>query len=119
MPDETVTSPAPVVRPVSSYELRPMAQARQIRLIEREIREFLSRAALDAVFALAEVISEGEASRTGSQAQFVGSTMLTFDVAALAELVREPADEGTARRLAALLAKDKSVDGRIEAVVRR
>jgi len=119
MPDETVTSPAPVVRTVSSYELRPMAQARQIRLIEREIREFLSRAALDAVFALAEVISEGEASRTGSQAQFVGSTMLTFDVAALAELVREPADEGTARRLAALLAKDKSVDGRIEAVVRR
>ncbi len=119
MPDETVTSPAPVVRPVSSYELRPMAQARQIRLIEREIREFLSRAALDAVFALAEVISEGEASRTGSQAQFVGSTMLTFDVVALAELVREPADEGTARRLAALLAKDKSVDGRIEAVVRR
>ena len=45
--------------------------------------------------------------------------MLTFDVAALADLVREPADEGTARRLAALLASDRSIDGRIQSIVRR
>jgi hypothetical protein len=119
MPDEPLPKPAPVPRPTPAYELRPMAQARRIPLIEREIREHLSRAALDAVFAQAEVISEGEAARAGSQAQFLGSTMLTFDVAALAELVREPADEGTARRLAALLANDPSLDGRIETMVRR
>jgi hypothetical protein len=95
-----------------------MARARRIPLIEREIREHLSRAALDAVFAHAETISEGEARKTAGQMQFLGSTMLTFDVAALAELLREPADEGTARRLAALLAKDKSLDLRIEAIVR-
>jgi len=119
MPDEPFSTPAPAARPASAYELRPMARARTIPLIEREIRERLSHAALDAVFAHAEVISEGEAAKAGSQTQFLGSTMLTFDVSALAELVREPADEGTARRLAALLAKDKSLEGRIEAIVRR
>ncbi len=131
MPDEPLpnpaaapTSPGETAGPSSSArlafacELRPMAQARKIPLIEREIREHLSHAALDAVFDQAEVISEGEASRAGGQSQFLGSTMLTFDVGALADLVREPADEGTARRLAALLAKDKSLDGRIEVIVR-
>lgn len=96
-----------------------MAQVRKIPLIEREIREHLSQAALDAVFAHAEVISEGEAGRAQGKAQFLGSTMLTFDVPALGDILREPADEGTARRLAELLAKDKSLDGRIEAIVRR
>jgi hypothetical protein len=67
------------------------------------------------VFAHAEVLSEGEA----GQGPFIGSTMLTFDVTALAELLREPADEGTARRLAALLAKDKTLNPRIESIVRR
>jgi len=95
-----------------------MVRARRIPLIEREIREHLSHAALDAVFAQAEVISEGEATRAGGQSQFLGSTMLTFDVAAMADLVREPADEGTARRLAALLASDRSLDGRIQTIVR-
>jgi hypothetical protein len=121
MPDEPHPKPAPAAeaRLVSAYELRPMAQARRIPLIEREIREHLSQAALDAVFAQADVISEGEATRAGSRSQFLGSTMLTFDVATLAELVREPADEGTARRLASLLAQEKSLDARIETVVRR
>ena len=119
MPDEPLPKPTPASQPAPAYELRPMAQVRRIPLIEREIREHLSHAALDAVFAQAEVISEGEATRAGSQSQFLGSTMLTFDVAALAELVREPADEGTARRLAVLLASDKSLEGRIETIVRR
>jgi hypothetical protein len=118
MPDETLAKPTPETRPVSHLELRPFAQVRKIPLIEREIREHLSRAALDAVFARAEVISEGEASKAQGRAQFLGSTMLTIDVADLWDVLREPTDEGTARRLAALLAKDKSLDGRIEAIVR-
>ena len=96
-----------------------MVQVRRIPLIEREIREHLSRAALDALFASAEIISEGEANQAQGKTQFLGSTMLTLDMPALAELLCEPADEGTARRLAALLAKDKSLDGRIESIVRR
>ena len=119
MPDEPADKPAPEPLPASPYELRPMAQVRKIPLIEREIREHLSQAALDAVFVHAEVISEGEASKAQGKPQWLGSTMLTFDVVALGDILREPADEGTARRLAALLAKDKSLDGRIQAVVRR
>jgi hypothetical protein len=115
MPEEIVATAQPSVMPVLHRELRPMAQARRIPLIEREIRERLSQAALDAIFALAQVISEGEA----SQGQFLGSTMLTLDVAAFAEILREPADEGTARRLAALLAKEESLPRRVEGVVRR
>ncbi len=120
MPDETLANPAaPEPRPVSSFELRPIARVHRIPLIEREIREHLSQAALDVVFASAEIISEGEASKATGQAQFLGSTMLTLDMPALAELLREPADEGTARRLAVLLAKEKSVEVRIESIVRR
>jgi hypothetical protein len=119
MPDEPLANPASEARPTSAYELRPMVQVRKIPLIEREIREHLSQAALDALFASAEIISEGEANQASGKTQFLGSTMLTLDMPALAELLREPADEGTARRLAALLAKDKSLDGRIESIVRR
>jgi hypothetical protein len=101
-----------------------MAVVRKIPLIEREIREHLSKAALDAIFARAEVMAEGELRGEPSSArrgpsQFLGSTMMTIDVRDLAELMREPADEGTARRLAALLAKDSSLEARVEAVVRR
>jgi hypothetical protein len=119
MPDELLEKPAAEVRPTSRYELRPMAQVRKIPLIEREIRERLSQAALGAVFARSEIISEGEAGTAKGKTHFLGSTMLTFDVPALGEILREPPDEGTARRLAALLAKEKSLDGRIEVIVRR
>jgi hypothetical protein len=115
MPEEIVATAQPSTMPVSRRELRPMAQARKIPLIEREIRERLSQAALDAIFALAQVISEGEADK----GQFLGSTMLTLDMAAFADLLREPADEGTARRLATLLAQEESLPRRVEGVVRR
>jgi len=96
-----------------------MVRVRRIPLIEREIREHLSPAALDAVFSHAEIISEGESGTGQGKTSFLGSTMLTFDVSALAQILREPADEGTARRLAVLLAKDGSLDGRIAPIVRR
>jgi hypothetical protein len=117
MPDETITSPAPEPRAVAELELRPIARVHRIPLIEREVREHLSRAALDAVFASAEILSEGEVDSAAGRQRFFGSTMLTVDVARLAEILREPADEGTARRLVALLAHDGSLEGRIEAIV--
>jgi hypothetical protein len=96
-----------------------MAQVRRIGLIEREVRENLSRAALDAVFAHAELISEGETRQEAGRTVFLGSTMLTCDLAATSELLREPPDEGTARRLASLLVKERTLAERIEPIVRR
>ncbi len=119
MPDETLAKPLPEAKPAAPHELRPIAQARKIPLIEREIREHLSQAALDAIFANTHVISEGETVKGDGKIQFLGSTMLTIDVEAFAEILREPADEGTARRLAALLARDPSLTNRIEWVVRQ
>jgi len=122
MPDRT-TWPSPPLPPArksqgSLYEMRPIVQVRRIALIEREVREHLSQAALDAVFARSEVISEGEASTAQGKTVFWASTMLTFDVGALGEILREPADEDTARRMAALLAKDPSLDARSQTIVR-
>ena len=121
MPDETVAHLSAEQGPneARAHELRPMVQVRRIALIEREVREFLSQAALDVVFARMEVISEGEASSSQAKRSFVGSTMLTCDVGALAEIFREPTDEGTTRRLATLLAKEPTLERRIQTIVRK
>ncbi len=124
MPDEPTTVPAPAIpaiesRKASPYEMRPMVQVRRIALIEREVREYLSQAALDAVFDRSEVISEGETSTAQGRSAFLGSTMLTLDVSVLGEILREPADEDTARRMAALLVDEPSLDARAQVIVRR
>ncbi len=118
MPDEMVATPAPKPREASQFEIRPMVQVRRIGLIEREIRETLSQAALDALFAHAEVISEGETRPDAGKMIFLGSTLLTCDLAATAEILREPAEDSTARRLASLLANEKTLGARIESIVR-
>jgi hypothetical protein len=123
MPDEPLTTLAPADLPnqgrrVSLYEMRPLVQVRRIALIEREVREYLSQAALDAVFDRSEVISEGEASIAQGKTVFLGSTMLTFEVSLLGEILREAADEGTARRMATLLVKEPSLDARTQTIVR-
>ena len=124
MPDEPTTLPASTIpsvesRKASPYEMRPMVQVRRIALIEREVREYLSQAALDAVFDRSEVISEGETSTAQGKSAFLGSTMLTLDVSVLGEVLREPADEDTARRMAALLVNEPSLDARAQVIVRR
>lgn len=124
MPDELLAIPAPAVsaapsRATSRYEMRPLVQVRRIALIEREVREYLSQAALDAVFARSEIISEGEASVVQGKSVFLGSTMLTFEVSLLGEILREAADEGTARHMATLLVKESSLDARTQTIVRR
>jgi hypothetical protein len=120
MPDEPIpTFATPSPEPSSPLDMRPLVQVRRIALIEREVREFLSRAALDALFADAEVMSEGDATLVQGRSVFVGSTMLTFDLAHLADILREPIDAGTARRLAELLAKDQSLESRAHGIVRR
>ena len=119
MPDEPATKPVALARKPSPYEMRPMVQVRRIALFEREVREYLSQAALDAIFARCDVLSEGECSAGQGKKIFLGSTMLTCDVAALAEILREPADEGTARHLADLLGKEKTLEARTQRIVYR
>lgn len=82
-------------------ERRPLAQARRVALFAREIRESLSQAALDIIFARVEVLSEGRTS--GSD--FFATVMLTADLATAGEL-RDVVDAATARRVAELLLGD-------------
>jgi len=105
--------PAPLVA------RRPMARATRITLFEREVRERLSRAALELVLARAEVISEGQRSVRGGRDAYFGSTMLTIDLPALELLLRDACDAGTARRLALLLETDAQAGAHVEALAAR
>jgi hypothetical protein len=98
---------------------RPMARATRIGLFEREVRERPARAALDLLFARAEVISEGQRSQRGGRDAYFGSTMLTFDLPALSVVIRDACDAATAVRLAALLEADASVGKRVQELAKR
>ena len=95
---------------------RPMARATRIALFEREVRERLSRAALELVLGRAEVISEGQRGLRNGRDAYFGSTMLTIDLPSLELLLRDACDAGTARRLAELLEADAEAGARIEAL---
>jgi hypothetical protein len=113
-------APSPAPSPFSGahpkVSKKPMARATRIALFQREIRERLSPAALDLVFARVEVISEGQRALRGGSDCYFGSTMLTIDLPALAAHLRDACDAGTARRLAALLENDAGVARRIQAL---
>jgi hypothetical protein len=87
-------------------------RVRRIPLIRREIRESLSDNALEILFASAELLVEGDAedgraSSGGSRGY--ATVMLTLDLRDSAELLREPADEATALRVAELMRGSRSV----------
>jgi len=92
-----------------------MARAERVTLIEREIKERLSRAALEILFDAAEVLSEGQV----EDRRYYGSTMITIDLSRHADLLREPCDALTARRTAALLEKDARAIGRVRQIADR
>lgn len=94
---------------------RPMAAARRISLIRREIRESVSPAALDLMLAGAGRISEGNVSGR----HYFGSTMLTVELDRVTGQVREPCDVSTASRVAALMAADTRVLDRVIEVAAR
>jgi hypothetical protein len=98
---------------------RPMARATRIGLFEREVRERPARAALDLLFARAEVISEGQRSQRGGKDAYFGSTMLTFDLPALSVVIRDACDASTAMRLAALLESEPAVGKRVQELAKR
>lgn len=99
-----------------------MARAARVTLLEREVRERLSSAAVEILLEGAVVLSEGERGPAGpgrAGEAFFGSTMLTIDLARAADRVREPCDPGMARRLAALMAEDGRVTRRLRQIVLR
>jgi hypothetical protein len=98
---------------------KPMALATRITLFEREVRERLSRAALDIVFARAELLSEGQRSVRGGKDGYFGSTMLTIDLPSLGDVLRDACDAGTAHRLVALMESDNAVPKRIREIAER
>jgi hypothetical protein len=115
-------APTAIPRPAkkaAGTALRPLARVNRIALFEREVREHLSRAALDLVFERAEVMSEGQRSTRAGQPIYFGSTMLTIDLEGLAPLLRERCDAGTARRLATLLGADAAVATRVKQIATR
>jgi hypothetical protein len=96
-----------------------MARATRIALIEREVRERLSPAALELCLSRADVISEGQRSKRGGRDAYFGSTMLTIDLPSLELVLRDACDAGTARRLAELLEADATAAERIRELAAR
>jgi hypothetical protein len=96
--------------------LRPLARAVRISLFEREVRERLSRAALDVIFAAAGIMSEGQRSARKGRELFFGSTMLTIELEGLQPEVRDAADARSAQRLAGLLGVESASLARIKRI---
>jgi len=125
--DPDLTAPPPLQGataseggPVRALPARkPMARATRITLFEREVRERLSRAALDLIFARCARLSEGQRQVRGGREAFFGSTMLTVDLAAFADVLRDACDAGTAHRLATLIDTDSTVPRRIREIAER
>jgi hypothetical protein len=108
-------NPAPTFLPAR----KPMARATRITLFEREVRERLSRAALDIVFARAELLSEGQRNVRGGKEGYFGSTMLTIDLPSLVDALRDACDAGTAHRLVELMEGDSTLPRRIRDIAER
>ena len=91
---------------------KPMAMARRVSLFEREIRIGLSSAAVEILFQLASILSEGSREDGG----YFGSTMITIDLGRAAGLVSDPCDASTVRRVADLVGADPRVRERARTV---
>ena len=79
-----------------------MSRVRRVSLFSREIRVFLSSAAIDILLQAASVLSEGQF----EDDRYYGSTMVTIDVARASDLVSDACDVTTAERVADLLETD-------------
>ncbi|MGZ3426236.1 MAG: hypothetical protein ACXVCV_06280 [Polyangia bacterium] len=101
-------------------EKKPMARAARVTLFEREVREKLSVAAIEILLERARVLSEGKRSASPTAAaRYFGSTMITVDVRALADAVREPCDARAAARVAELIRDDARIGRRVQKIAAR
>jgi hypothetical protein len=107
---------SPDAAALSRALLGPMwLRVRRIPLIRREVRESLSDNALELLFGSAELLVEGERDGQGGPGvqteadRAYATVMVTLDLAQCASLLREPADEATAERVAELMRGSASV----------
>jgi hypothetical protein len=111
-----VTASATKKRPLA-ISRKPMARAVRVTLFEREVRERLSTSAIEILFQRARVLSEGRRSDSPTaRAAWFGSTMLTLDLAELADVIRDAPNEETARKLAAMIDEDPRVQKRVRQI---
>jgi len=80
-----------------------MVMARRVSLFEREVTVRLAQSALELVHGAARLLTEGELDGDA----YAGSTMLTVDLARMADRVSDPPDASTAQRAAMLYASDE------------
>ncbi|MGZ3442538.1 MAG: hypothetical protein ACXVDD_23615 [Polyangia bacterium] len=99
---------------------KPMARAVRVTLFEREVREKLSVAAIEILLERARILSEGKRSASPTAAaRYFGSTMITVDVSALGDVVREPCDARSAARVCELVRGDVRVTRRVQKIAGR
>lgn len=101
-------APTPPIR-------KPMARSTRVSLFDREVTVRLSPVGVDVLFAAPQLLVEGDVSATG----YVGSTMLTFDLATTANLISDPPDAATAKRAAALMTEDPRTRSRARRIAIR
>ena len=82
---------------------KPMARATRVSLFDREVRVRLAPVAVDVLLAEPRLLSEGQLEHD----RYVGSTMLSIDLARTADRIAEPPDAATARRVAELFPDDE------------
>lgn len=112
--------PQPIAAVEPLLQRKPMARVQRVTLFEREVRHKLSAAAIEILLERAHVLSEGQRSASATaKARWFGSTMITVDVAALGDAVREPCDAAAAGRVAALVAADARVIKRVQRLAGR
>jgi len=112
--------PQPIELAEALYEKKPMARVHRVTLFEREVREKLSVAAIEILLERARTLSEGQRSAAPTaRARWFGSTMITVDVAALGDVVREPCDARAAARVAELIGGDARVTRRVQRIAGR
>jgi len=97
------------------------ARVHRIPLIKREIRESLAENALELLFTAAEIMVEGDRDldrRFAVANRAYATVMATLKLEHSAALLREPADEATAARVAELMRGNHSVRRRMIALAR-
>jgi hypothetical protein len=96
---------------------RPLARAHKVALFERHVEERVAPSALELLLDSARVLAEGERRTDASGREvFFGSVMITLDLGAVVDDVRDPCDAWSARRIAALVQSDPQVGKRLRAL---
>jgi hypothetical protein len=92
-----------------------MARATRVSLFDREVRVRLAPVAIDVLLEQPRLISEGELEHD----RYIGSTMLSIDLARAAERMSDPPDAATARRVAELFPDDERARARAKKIALR